>query len=262
MTTQIFISHAGTDADLARALINLLEAGLEVPSVAIRCTSVDGYKLEGGDDAPEVLRDNLSSSAVVLGILTATSVRSSFVLMELGAAWAFKKRAIPLIGPGASFGDLPGPFKDIHALKMDHGPDMSGLIATVAKATGLAHTHNMSKITASLSKLSEVVGASASSVGSTAPVVSVSPPAMVTKDEEAFDLVTNLLQTLPAESKSFSYDEFNELLPHPVARDTLRRVLPKASTSSWTVKAHDLSIVITYVPQRFVHEVARDGDFF
>jgi hypothetical protein len=139
-TLRIFISHAGADAELAKALIDLIEAGLEVPTGSIRCTSVPGYKLDGGDDAPEVLRENLKVCSVVVGVLTGRSISSSYVLMELGAAWAFKKRAIPLIGPGATFDNLPGPFKDIHALKMDHDADMSGLLKTLARETGLTET--------------------------------------------------------------------------------------------------------------------------
>jgi len=54
--TRIFISHAAADAELAAALITLVEAGVETPTGTIRCTSVPGYNLEGGDDGPEVSR--------------------------------------------------------------------------------------------------------------------------------------------------------------------------------------------------------------
>jgi hypothetical protein len=159
-TTRIFISHASGDANLAEALIKVIEAGLNVPDGAIRCTSVDGYKLEGGDDAPEVLRENLKSSPVVLGVLTKTSVASSYVLMELGAAWAYEKRAVPLIGPGATFKDLPGPFKDMHGLRMEHEPDMSGLVKTIGEATGFTQTNNMPKVVKALKVLAELATAS------------------------------------------------------------------------------------------------------
>jgi hypothetical protein len=187
-TLRIFISHAGADAALAKALIDLIEAGLEVPTGSIRCTSVPGYKLDGGDDAPEVLRENLKVCSVVLGMLTKKSISSSYVVMELGAAWAFKKRAIPLIGPGATFDNLPGPFKDIHALKMDHDTDMSGLLKTIARETGLAETSNMPKVITALQALMAVLG-------STTPASEVStrppfdpepvPPPVVMDDDEA-----------------------------------------------------------------------------
>jgi hypothetical protein len=143
---RIFISHASQDAKLAKRLINFIEASLDAPRGTIRCTSVAGYRLDGGDDASEVLRVNLQECDVVLGMLTSASVASSYVLMELGAAWAFAKRAIPLIGPGATFGDLPGPFKDIHALRMDLDTDMMSMHETVQKCTGLQPINNLPKM--------------------------------------------------------------------------------------------------------------------
>jgi hypothetical protein len=170
--TKIFLSHASLDADLAKALIDLIEAGVEARTGHIRCTSVPGYKLDGGDRAPDVLRQNLEACGVVVGILTKKSVSSSYVLMELGAAWAFRKRAILLVGPGASFGDLPGPFRDVHALHMADESDMAGLNKTIAAATGLPETGNGAKVQVALKALSALVSASstpASEVSARAP---------------------------------------------------------------------------------------------
>lgn len=169
MTTRIFISHSHADATIAKALVGLIESGLNVPEDSIRCTSLDGYKLEGGDPGPKTLRENLKTCNVVLVVLTKKSLASSFVLMELGAAWAFEKRAMPLVGPGADFGDFPGPFKDLHGLKMDHSPDMASVIDTVAKETSFGKKDNQSKIQAALRTLGEAVAASGAS--------GVTPPA-------------------------------------------------------------------------------------
>jgi hypothetical protein len=205
-TLRIFISHASGDAALAKNLIDLIEAGLEVPTGSIRCTSVPGYKLEGGDDAPDVLRENLKSCSVVLGMLTKASISSSYVLMELGVAWAFKKRAIPLIGPGVAFSDLPGPFKDIHALKMDHDADMSSLLNTLARATGLIETNNMPKAITALAGLKAALGPTTPASGvSTRPPFDpkpVSAPPVAMDDDEAvvhleawLDQLANSVQT-------------------------------------------------------------------
>lgn len=43
--TKLFVSHAATDKDLARQLVELIDAVLEMPRDAIRCTSVEGYRL-------------------------------------------------------------------------------------------------------------------------------------------------------------------------------------------------------------------------
>jgi hypothetical protein len=75
--------------------------------------------------------------------------------MELGAAWALKKRAILLIGPGANYGDIPGPFKGvIHAIKLADREEMSGLTATVARHAGLP----VSSTPKMLSKLDVLIG--------------------------------------------------------------------------------------------------------
>ncbi len=154
---RIFISHSYADAELAKRLIHFIEAGLECPHGTIRCTSVQGYKLDGGDDGPDVLRANLKECPVVLGLLTKSSLESAYVLMELGAAWAFDKHAIPLLAPGIPFSKLPGPFKDIHALKLDDLADVAGLIATLAKWTLLPRTGNDAKVQATIGELATEV---------------------------------------------------------------------------------------------------------
>ena len=151
---RVFISHASADAALAKKLIDLIEAGLEAPDGTIRCTSVDGYKLHAGDDAPETLRGNLQECSVVIGLLTEASVTSSYVLMELGAAWAFKKTAILLLH-GVAFDQLPGPFKDVHALRLDNQPDLAELINTISKHAWLMRRSNEPKYIASMNELAK-----------------------------------------------------------------------------------------------------------
>jgi hypothetical protein len=50
-TPRVFISHRHHHQDIARALIALLEAGLEMKPDDIRCTSVQGYKLAVGSQS-------------------------------------------------------------------------------------------------------------------------------------------------------------------------------------------------------------------
>ena len=53
---KVFISHNSNDEELARSLVNLLQKTLPLESSDIRCSSVDGYRLEGGVTIDEVLR--------------------------------------------------------------------------------------------------------------------------------------------------------------------------------------------------------------
>ena len=66
MGTRIFISHSRKDEHVAKALVDAIETGIAIPSEEIRCTSVAGYDLAPGDDAPEVLRRNLRECSIVL----------------------------------------------------------------------------------------------------------------------------------------------------------------------------------------------------
>lgn len=142
---RIFISHSSEDVDLARALIGVLDAAITIPDRTLRCTSVPGYKLEAGDDPADVLRRNLQSCAVVVGLLTPTSLASRYVLLELGAAWAFGRRVCSLLAPGIPFTDLPGPFSRVHALKMTDQTDIADLLDTIARHTGFSRRVNSAK---------------------------------------------------------------------------------------------------------------------
>ena len=145
---KVFISHASGDATLAKAMIALLEAGLTITDRAIRCTSVPGYRLQPGDVAPDVLRENLAECDVVIGLLTDTSMESHFVMMELGAAWGHSKVACLLLAPSLPFTTLPGPFGNVHAIKMDDEPGLMELLDAVAGHTGCDRTANTGKTTA------------------------------------------------------------------------------------------------------------------
>jgi peptidoglycan-associated lipoprotein len=150
---KIFISHAHADQLLADALIHLLEVGLEIPDGGIRCTSADGHGLEGGESTASALRADLRDAAVVLGILTPSALSSTYVLMELGAAWAFEKAPVPILAGGLTPGGLPGPFADVHALRIDHPPDMADLLETVSARTQLPKRASAAKVQVALQAL-------------------------------------------------------------------------------------------------------------
>jgi hypothetical protein len=147
---RIFISHSSDDETLAACLVDFIHAGIRIPSdEAIRCTSVPGYKLEGGDDTAERLRAEIKGCAVVLGLLTRAAAASSYVLLELGAAWGLEKKAIPLLAPGVPFKIL-GPLAEIHTLQMADDTDMITVVTTLARATGFDETPNRARLQAAL----------------------------------------------------------------------------------------------------------------
>jgi TIR domain len=87
---EVFISHAAVDTVLARKIRNLLRSTFD----ANVSTTED---LSAGGDWESQLRRELSDSDYVVALLTPQSVRSTFVLRDLGAAWAMGKPIISLI---------------------------------------------------------------------------------------------------------------------------------------------------------------------
>ncbi|MEZ5302630.1 MAG: TIR domain-containing protein [Verrucomicrobiales bacterium] len=80
----IFVSHSGADAGLARLLAELLRNALNLAPERIRCTSVDGYRLEVGADTNETLRIEVRQARAFIALLTRNSIASTYVLFEMG----------------------------------------------------------------------------------------------------------------------------------------------------------------------------------
>lgn len=133
----IFISHSSQDAALARQIVDLLRSGLNLRGDRIRCTSVDGYRLASGVDTEHQLRKEALNARVVIGILSAFSLASAYVLFELGARWGAGKPLIPLLAPGMGPQALRGPLTSINALSCDSSSQLHQLVGDVAAILGL-----------------------------------------------------------------------------------------------------------------------------
>ncbi len=113
---RIFVSHSRSDASVAKPLVDLLRNALNIPAESIRCTSLDGYRLPGGVPVAETLRQEVHQAEIVLALITPVSVRSPWVLFELGARWGSGKRLLPILASGADPGELTGPLHDLSPL--------------------------------------------------------------------------------------------------------------------------------------------------
>ncbi len=87
MAIAVFISHSGHDEQAAAALARLLEQALELLRADIRCTSVPGYKLPPGVELRDVLRSDVAGAQAFIGLVTPASLKSDYVLFEMGARW-------------------------------------------------------------------------------------------------------------------------------------------------------------------------------
>lgn len=134
--TEIFISHSNKDAQLAQAIVDCLYACMDLEQESVRCTSVPGHTLSPGDVADEVLRENLERCKVVIGLVTEESMKSGYVVMELGAGWGLRKVVCGVLAGKADFGLLPGPMSRLHSIKATSEEGIHLLLETIAKSTG------------------------------------------------------------------------------------------------------------------------------
>ncbi len=80
---EIFISHSSKDILLAEALTDLLKTALGLVSTQIRCSSVDGHRLPVGVNTESKLREEVNEAKVVVGLVTPSSLASSFVTLSM-----------------------------------------------------------------------------------------------------------------------------------------------------------------------------------
>jgi len=106
--SRFFISHKETDSVIAKAAVELLLESLEISPDDIFCSSVPGHTLKFGTTIESQIREGLREGDVLIALLTKDSIRSTWVLFELGAAWALNRLAIPIMGLGLAYSDLPG----------------------------------------------------------------------------------------------------------------------------------------------------------
>jgi hypothetical protein len=136
-TVRLFVSHCSDDAELASRLVALFRVALNLPTSAIRCSSVDGYRLPGGANTDEQLRREVHDAQAFVGIVSSASVRSLYVLFELGARWGAGRQMIPLLAPGTPTSVLGGPLAGLNALSAGSVPQLHQLLSEIAAALSL-----------------------------------------------------------------------------------------------------------------------------
>ena len=136
----IFISHSSHDAELAGKLAKLFQLSFSLPPIEIRCTSIEGYKLPVGTDTDQRLRREVKESKLFIAVITPTSIRSSYVLFELGGRWCTELPMFPVLGRGATTGCLEGPLGGINALDLQRRREVLQLLEDMAKELGAVMT--------------------------------------------------------------------------------------------------------------------------
>jgi hypothetical protein len=132
MPLKIFISHSSADRELATLLVDLLRSSLNLSAEAIRCTSVEGHRLAGGAETDRALRKDIHDCQAFIGLISATSIESAYVLFELGARWGAERHLLPLLAPTADAAILRGPLSGINALRCSNAADLQQMIHEIA----------------------------------------------------------------------------------------------------------------------------------
>ena len=109
---RVFLSHSEfvDDVAFARKIRNLLVRRLNA-----RVFTAE--ELSAGEKWEVKLRNELERADVVVALLTPSSVTSSWVLHEIGAAWALQKSIIPVITRRDVLSSMPVPLQGTRALE-------------------------------------------------------------------------------------------------------------------------------------------------
>lgn len=134
---KIFISHSSVDVSSAEALVEFIRGALNIGAKEIRCTSVPGYKLSAGTDANEQLRAEAIECEAFIALLSPTSMKSTYVMFELGARWGSKQYMAPIMIGAVTGADLKPPLSTIHAVSGSSEVDMHQLVSDLANQLGL-----------------------------------------------------------------------------------------------------------------------------
>jgi hypothetical protein len=135
---KVFVSHSSADKNIAGAFVELLRAALLLSAKDIRCTSVDGYKLAPGTNADEQLRREVFEAQAFVALLSPTSIKSVYVMFELGGRWGARGYLAPVMVAGLDPSYLKPPLSAIHAVLGSSEGDLHQLIDTLGEKLGLA----------------------------------------------------------------------------------------------------------------------------
>ncbi len=108
---KVFISHSNVDMVFARHVRNLLFQRLNAQVFTIE-------ELSAGEKWQSKLRNELSSTDVVVALLTPHSADDKWVLHEIGAAWALEKLIIPVVTRRDVLNKMPVSLERSHIIEL------------------------------------------------------------------------------------------------------------------------------------------------
>ena len=138
MRIRLFISHSDGDRGLAKAITALMQYGCKLSDDEIRCTSVDGFRLQSGSNVDAELRDELRNADYMIGILSDVSVESFYVLAEFGARWGTAKPLATLKASTMQLDAFAGPLKNLSLTPIETAPQVAQILKEAQRHLGSA----------------------------------------------------------------------------------------------------------------------------
>ena len=128
----LFISHSKDDLRIVESLVDLFRSGLAITPDHLRVTTLDGYRLPGGTNVDEQLRREVHDAKVFIGLISPHSLKSMYVIFELGARWGAGRHLIPILAPGVLPETLLPPLSALNALSCANPAHLHQLLGELA----------------------------------------------------------------------------------------------------------------------------------
>jgi hypothetical protein len=133
---EIFISHSSRDQAYVEALVELLQHALLLPPGSMTASSVDGMHLRAGAVIDDQIRETVRDAKVFLAVISANSLKSNYVLFEIGARWGASLAVIPILVPDITAKDVSrGPLSTLNIVESDQ-TGLWNMLDTVAAHLG------------------------------------------------------------------------------------------------------------------------------
>jgi hypothetical protein len=142
MKKRIFISHIHEERALG-AVVSEWVTDAFAGQPAQTFLSSDNQSIQAGQKWLDVVQHELSGTAVMISLLSPTSLARPWVNIELGAAWITNVRIIPLCHSGLTVAALPRPFSDFTAVSLAQDDAANRLLAGVSDGLQFPHSKKL-----------------------------------------------------------------------------------------------------------------------
>lgn len=245
---RVFISHSSKDVDLAASLVELLRMSLNLHTNEIRCTSVSGYKLPGGEHTAVKLRTEIDDSQVFVALLTPNSLSSSYALFEIGARWGSHRHLIPVVARGTKVSALPKPIDELHALDSQDQNDIHSLVSQIAEELK-AKAENPASYTDKLKSFAMLSIADKPELGAAAIPTSPQTPPVIFSDDEV-----KILKLLSQSTQQHGMTEQSIMSQTQLSTQRFKFAIKQLEEAQVIESYHN---VFAEVPTR--HELSHEG---